>query len=70
MNSQLQSLLKVPEFAGALKLTNACVRRWILERRVVSIKVGRLVRIPVSEVDRIIAAGLRPARGAKPAGKP
>jgi excisionase family DNA binding protein len=68
MNSQI--LMKVPEFAGALTVTSACVRRWILERRVVSVKVGRLVRIPASEVERIIAAGLRPARGAKPAGKP
>jgi excisionase family DNA binding protein len=62
-----QALMKVPEVADFLKVTNACVRRWILERRIVSIKVGRLVRIPASEVERLISSGWRPA---KPAGKP
>jgi excisionase family DNA binding protein len=63
------TLMNVQEFAQALGVTTACVRRWILERRIASIKVGRLVKLPLSEVGRIIEAGLRPARPAKPAGK-
>jgi excisionase family DNA binding protein len=63
------TLMNVQEFAQALRVTTACVRRWILERRIASIKVGRLVKLPSSEVQRIIETGLRPARVAKLAGK-
>lgn len=58
------TLLRVDEFAATLRVTQACVRRWLLERRVASVKLGRLVRIPASEVQRLIDAGLRPAKRA------
>jgi excisionase family DNA binding protein len=67
--NQTQSLMTVPQFAERLRVTPACIRRWILERRITTIKVGRCVRIQPEEVDRIIAAGLRPARSAKPGGR-
>ena len=54
---QTQMLLTVPEFARRLTVTPSCVRRWIATRRIAFIKVGRLVRIPESEVDRIIESG-------------
>jgi excisionase family DNA binding protein len=56
------TLLSVPEFASALGVTSACIRRWILERKITTIKLGRLVRVPVSEVERLVNSGLRPAR--------
>jgi len=55
-------LLSVPEFAAELGPTPACIRRWLLERRIASVKLGRLVRIPASELERIIEEGFRPAR--------
>jgi excisionase family DNA binding protein len=55
-------LMSVPEFSKCLSVTQSCVRRWILERRVRVIKLGRLVRIPASECERLISEGLRPAR--------
>ncbi|PYU28496.1 MAG: DNA-binding protein [Acidobacteria bacterium] len=55
-------LLKAEEFAAALNIKSSCVRRWILERRIVTVKVGRLVRIPAAEIDKIIRAGLRPIK--------
>jgi excisionase family DNA binding protein len=58
-------LLTVSEFADRIRIKPSCVRRWILERKLTIVRVGRLVRIPVGEVDRIIAAGTRPARGAR-----
>lgn len=60
----MDRLLNIEEFAGLLGVTQSCVRRWILERRINVIKIGRLVRIAESEVDRIIAEGTRPARRA------
>jgi len=53
-------LLTVEEFAAQLRVTQACVRKWILERRVAVVKVGRLVRLPTSEIHRIIHEGSRP----------
>ena len=54
-------LLSVKQFAAALGVTPACIRRWILERKIASTKLGRLVRIPTAEAQRLIDAGLRPA---------
>lgn len=58
----MEKLLSVPEFAEALGVTVACCRRWLLESRITFTKIGRLVRIPASEVDRMISEGLRPAK--------
>lgn len=65
MNKQSSVLLSVQEFADALNITVACTRRWILERRVATVKLGRLIRIPASEVNRLVESGLRPARPAR-----
>jgi len=58
-------LVSVPQVAERLNVTRACIRRWILERRLAVVKVGRLIRIPASEIDRLIQSGLRPARPAR-----
>jgi excisionase family DNA binding protein len=55
-------LLSVSEFSEALGVTIACSRRWLLERRITFTKIGRLVRIPATEIDRLIAEGMRPAK--------
>lgn len=55
-------LLTIQETANALRLKPSCIRRWIRESKVTSVHVGRLVRIPASEVDRIIRAGTSPAQ--------
>jgi excisionase family DNA binding protein len=62
MESTQTALLSVPEFARALNITVACARRWILLRKVTTVKLGRLIRVPGSEVERLINSGLRPAR--------
>lgn len=61
----MKRLLSVTEFAEALGITVACVRRWLLERKIARVKIGRLVRIPASELDRLIAEGTRPAKPAR-----
>ena len=62
MNKRLSMLLSVEEFADVLNITVAYARRWVLERKVTTIKLGRLIRIPDSEVQRLIDSGIRPAR--------
>jgi excisionase family DNA binding protein len=56
-----KSLMSVGQFAEVLNVTPACIRRWILLRRIATIKLGRLIRIPSSEVERLVEAGHRPA---------
>jgi excisionase family DNA binding protein len=65
MNNTEKVLLTVPQAAEELNVTCSCLRRWILERRISVIRLGRLVRISQAELDRLIATGLRPARPAR-----
>lgn len=58
-------LLSVPQVAERLGVTKACIRRWILERKIATVKLGRLIRVPASEVERLVNSGLRPARPAR-----
>lgn len=67
--NQLPKLMTVSEFAQALGVTKACIRRWVLERRVTTTRLGRLVRIPAAEAARLIEAGMRPADRGKWNGK-
>lgn len=53
--------LSVLEFAERINVKPATVRRWLLLRKITSVKFGRAVRIPASEASRLIAEGLRPA---------
>jgi len=62
-------LLRVPEFAAALNVEESTVRAWLLRRFVAKVKLGkRSIRIPASEVERLIAEGTIPARGRREAG--
>jgi excisionase family DNA binding protein len=54
-------LLRVNEFAAVLAVKPSCVRRWLLERKIASTRIGRLVRISKSEAIRLIEIGFRPA---------
>ena len=65
MDSKQTGLLSVSQFADALGVTPACIRRWILERKITTVKLGRLIRVPSSEVERLVNSGLRPARPAR-----
>jgi excisionase family DNA binding protein len=62
--SKMDRLLNISQFAELLGVTHSCVRRWVLERRVSVVKIGRLVRIPATEFDRIVAEGTRSVRRA------
>lgn len=54
-----QRLLTVREAANRLGLKECTICRRILERRIVYVKNGRSVRIPVEAVDELIASGWR-----------
>jgi len=56
-----EKLLTVRECAARTGLTISCWRKWLREQRVCVVKLGRLVRVPESEIDRLIEEGRRPA---------
>jgi excisionase family DNA binding protein len=53
-------LLKVPEFAERLEISPKTVWAWIGARKVDVHRVGRAVRIPETEVARILNDGFTP----------
>jgi excisionase family DNA binding protein len=58
-------LLTIQDFASVLQVTTACVRRWISERKITTVKIGRLVRIPTEEIEKLVRKGTRPAQSSK-----
>lgn len=54
-------LLRVPEFASALSIQPKTVWAWIGARKIAVHRIGRCVRIPASEVQRILDEGCQPA---------
>lgn len=56
-------LLRIEEFASQLNIKPSTARAWLLRRRIMKVRIGRrAIRIPASEVDRIIREGIVPAR--------
>lgn len=51
----------MPEAAVALGISVHTVRAWIAQRRIGYLKLGRSVRIPQSEIDRILRESAVPA---------
>lgn len=56
----MNRLLDVSECAQRLGLKKSTIRRWIFERKIACVKLGKSVRIPEGEVDRLIRRGERP----------
>ena len=57
-----EKLVSVYDAAEQTGLTHWAWRRWAALGRVSSAKLGRRLLIPASEVERVIAEGMRPRR--------
>ena len=53
----MDQLLTVAEAASMLACSQAAVRKWLYQRRLPSVKVGRLTRIPARDVEAFVRAG-------------
>ena len=58
-------MLTTEEAAHELGVKESTVRAWIARRRLGFVKLGRCVRIPRSELERIVRQGTVPAREAR-----
>jgi excisionase family DNA binding protein len=56
-----KKLFTTEEFGALAGLRPVTVRMWAAARKISSVKLGRALRIPATELDRLIEAGLRPA---------
>jgi excisionase family DNA binding protein len=65
VQTESHRLLRLSEFASVLRLTPSCVRRWISQGRVTSVRIGRRLVIPRTEIERLIRQGTRPAQTIK-----
>jgi len=62
MTSQ-KRMVNVQQAAEELGLSVACVRKWIAQRRMEYVRLGRAIRVPGAEIDRLIAEGTIPTKG-------
>jgi excisionase family DNA binding protein len=54
-------LITIREASNRLGLKESTIRKYILKRQIAYVKPSvRAVRIPIEELERILAAGLRP----------
>jgi excisionase family DNA binding protein len=56
----VDQLVTVKEAARRLACTEAAVRKWLYQRRLPAVKVGRLVRLREVDLEAMIAKGVRP----------
>jgi excisionase family DNA binding protein len=55
-------LLSVSQAAERLGLKQSTIRAWLMARRIEFVRLGRSVRIPQAEVNRLISQGTVPRR--------
>jgi len=60
-NQASDPMLTVEQAAERLGLKPPTLRAWMARRRIGYSKIGRAVRIPGSEIDRLITSGFIPA---------
>ena len=60
-----QSPKTVTEAAAALGLSVHTIRAWVATRKIAYLRLGRAIRIPVSEIQRLIDASTVPVQRRK-----
>jgi len=53
-------LMRISEFADRLGISIWTARSWAYAGKIASVKLGSLLQIPSSEVDRVVSENLRP----------
>lgn len=57
MNCDDCDLITVREAARRLGLRESTIRAWLQKKRLAKVKLGRAVRIPETEIDRLVREG-------------
>lgn len=54
----MDQLVSVKQAANMLACSEAAIRKWIYQRRLPIVKVGRLTRLRLSDLEALVANGL------------
>lgn len=57
----MKNLLTIQETADCLNLSPWTIRRWITDKRLDVVRLGRALRVPMESVERKISEGMRRA---------
>ena len=57
----MKKFLRIEEAADVLSVSPKTIRKWVQDRKIESVKVGRAVRISMTEIDKITERGRREA---------
>ena len=60
---RMNQLLTVEEAATFLACTPAAIRKWIYQKRLPLVKVGRLTRLRREDLEKVVIQGLHPQPG-------
>ncbi len=55
----MEQLLTVKQAAELLSCSEAAIRKWVYQRRLPVVKVGRLTRLRVGDLEALVTTGLR-----------
>jgi excisionase family DNA binding protein len=62
--TNVNQLMTVKEAAETLAVTEAAIRKWLYQRRLPCVKVGRATRLRRQDVEAVVTQGLHPDRRA------
>ena len=54
----MDPLISVKEAADLLSCSPAAIRKWIYQRRLRAVKVGRLTRLRLADLEQLVVEGL------------
>ena len=55
----MDQLVTVKQAAQLLSCSEAAIRKWVYQRRLPVVKVGRLTRLRLGDLEALVAKGLR-----------
>jgi excisionase family DNA binding protein len=58
----MNQLETIDTFAQKLNMSPHTIRAWIAQHRLGYVKLGAAIRIPTSEIERLVKSGFTPAR--------
>lgn len=61
---EVDELYRLEAAARRWNISVKTARAWVSQGRVAHVRVGRGIRVPLSEINRVIEEGYRPARDA------
>jgi excisionase family DNA binding protein len=62
----MSQLITVEEAANRLACSPAAIRKWLYQRRLRAVKVGRLTRLRLEDIERVASEGLDDFSGRAP----